>query len=140
MTDQFGTDGVLRLIGEARQAVESMRGAHPVDPDLVRGTGSAADGLVVATVGAPNRVDSLHLNPRAMRLASEQLAEQVLAAINAAFADFADRARDQAPDVGVDPGALAGRLRALQEESMRSMESFSQAMVEAFDRVRRAGG
>jgi DNA-binding protein YbaB len=137
VAEQFGTDVLLRLIGETRQALESMRETRPGDPEQVRGSGSTPDGQAVATVVAPNRVESLALNPRLLRLGSEELAEQILVAVNAAFADFAERAREQAPSLGADPAELAGRLRTLQEESARSMESFSQAMTEAFDRVRR---
>jgi len=139
MTDQFGTEALLRLLGETRTALESMRGEPPAPGEEVRGTGSAADGQITATVSAANRIDSLQINPRLMRMASEELAEQIVAAVNAAFAEFAERARDSAPEPGVDVGQLAGRLRTLQDESVRSMASLSQAMAEALDQVRRSG-
>ncbi len=139
MTDQFGTDALLRLLGETRTALESMRGGPPAPDGEVRGSGSAADGQITATVSAANRIESIQINPRLMRMGSEELAEQIVIAVNAAFVEFAERAREQAPAVGVDVGQLAGRLRALQDESVRSMASFSQAMTEAFDQVRRSG-
>jgi DNA-binding protein YbaB len=136
----YGTDALLRLLGETRQALESMRHTEPPDPEQVRGTGSAADGQVVATVVAPNQLESLQINPRLMRLGSEDLAERIQAAVNAAFAEFATKAREQMPgQATVDTGELAGRLRSLQDESVRSMEAFSQAMSEALARVHRSG-
>ncbi len=141
MTDQsaYGTDALLRLLSETRQALESVRHTEPPDPEQVRGTGSAADGQVVVTVVAANQLESLQINPRLLRLGSEELAEQILAAVNAALAEFVTRAREQVPDQAVDTGELAGRLRSLQDESVRSMEAFSQAMSEALARVRRPG-
>jgi DNA-binding protein YbaB len=55
--------------------------------DEVRGHGEGADGLVRVTVTAAGRVTELRLDPRAMRLGSELLTEQILAAIRAAIAD-----------------------------------------------------
>ncbi len=139
MADQFGTEALLRLLGETRTALESMRGTPPAGTEEVRGTGSAADGQITATVSAANQIESLQINPRLMRMPSEELAEQIVIAVNAALVEFAERAREQAPQLGADAGQLAERLRALQDESVRSMASFSQAMSEAFDQVRRSG-
>jgi DNA-binding protein YbaB len=55
--------------------------------DGVRGHGEGADGLVRVEVTAGGRVTDLRLDPRVMRLGSELLTEQIMAAIRAAVAD-----------------------------------------------------
>ncbi len=61
-----------------------------------------------------------------------------MAAVNAAFADLAEKA-GQASDASApavpDPGQLAGRLAELQDESMRSMATFTQTLASALDRI-----
>ncbi|MDR8408678.1 YbaB/EbfC family nucleoid-associated protein [Nonomuraea sp. 3-1Str] len=56
--------------------------------DAIRGRGEAADGLVRAEVLPSGALGSLRIDPRAMRLGADALAEAVLAAANDATADL----------------------------------------------------
>jgi DNA-binding protein YbaB len=60
----------------------------------VRGHGADADGLIQVEVATGGRVTDLRLHPRAMRLDSETLAEQIMAAIDAAVADAGQQVQD----------------------------------------------
>jgi DNA-binding protein YbaB len=62
--------------------------------DGVRGHGEGADGLVRVEVTAAGRVTELRLDPRVMRLGSELLTEQIMAAIGGAVADAAQQTQE----------------------------------------------
>lgn len=135
----YGMDALDRVLGLTRAAVESMRGQEAAvpDPDDVRGTGEAAEGRVRATVVSTDQVESLHLDPRLLRSDCGDLTEQVLTAVNAAFADFNARTTARAPAVTTDPVVLADRLRGIQEESLRSMAAVTTALTDALSRAQR---
>jgi DNA-binding protein YbaB len=138
----FGTEALDRLLADTRRTLESMTAARPdnaAEPDEVRGTGEASDGQVRATVVSAGEVESLRIDPRLLRLGSEALSEQVMLAVNAAFADHRARASGPTPDAPVDPQQLAGQLRDLQDQSVRSMAAFSTAMADVLSRIRRDG-
>lgn len=70
-----------------------------------------------------------------MRLASKDLAAQVVAAVNAALDDLAA----QAPTVDLavpDPDELAAAVAEVQEQSVRQMAAISQAIAAAVQRVK----
>jgi hypothetical protein len=54
----------------------------------LRGEAEAADGLIRATVGIGGRLESLRADPRAMRLGSEALCEEIMVAVNGALDDL----------------------------------------------------
>jgi len=94
--------------------------------NAIRGQGAAANGQVKAEVLASGALSGLRIDPRAMRLGADALAEAVLAAANAAAADlttqmtgmmtdglnpFADKVR-RFTSSGVEPGAFTSGLRS----------------------------
>src|SRR5262245_14847799 len=118
-----GSDmGLDRLLADTRQALESIRGGAAVPDEPLEGTGTAHDDQVRATVRTPGRVTALDLNPRVMRLPSEELAEHIVTAVNAALDDLRAKAVDAATPV--DLGTLGTQLADLQGESIRQMERF----------------
>jgi DNA-binding protein YbaB len=77
-------------LAEYEQAIAArIAQAHELSNRMreVRGTGEAADGLIRAEVTAAGRLVGLRLDPRAMRLDSQTLAEEILAAADRAGAD-----------------------------------------------------
>lgn len=81
---------VMNLDGRARdlrKAAEGMRAAQERISALV-GTGTAADDRVKVTWAAATGLDQLHLDPRAMRLPSEELAAAIKQAIKSAMSDL----------------------------------------------------
>jgi DNA-binding protein YbaB len=141
---EWGGDGVERLFGQLQRTLESMRSREPDggaagDPAQVRGEGEAADGRVTAVVAGSGRLESLRVDPRLMRSDSFVLCEHIVTAVNAALADFRGKATAAAPLGAADPEALAGQLRDLQDQSVRQMASFGQAMTEVLARLGQAG-
>jgi DNA-binding protein YbaB len=136
--DQFGTEALDRLLADARRTLESMRSGAPEPSELseIRGAGEAADGLVKASVVSVGQVDTIELDPRALRLGSELLAGHLRDAVNAAFADLRAKATAESDEVAVDSAGLAESLQDLQNQSVRSMAAFNDAMAGVLARLR----
>ncbi|MFI7644122.1 YbaB/EbfC family nucleoid-associated protein [Nonomuraea sp. NPDC049400] len=83
-----------------------------------------------------DRLASIDMHARSMRLAPEKLAEHVLVAVNAALEDFAARSADQAPVPVIDPLALAGQMRELRDEVGERMWVLTNAMRLSADQFR----
>jgi DNA-binding protein YbaB len=139
-----GSGGLDRLLEDTRRVLDEMRsagGEPPEEGDELRGEAEAADGQVRAVAVAGGRLESLTVNPRAMRLGSEALCEQIVAAVNAALDDLRARTAERAAAAGgADPAALAERMRDLHAESVRQMDMFTQGIRDALDRISRSTG
>ncbi|MEU7842414.1 YbaB/EbfC family nucleoid-associated protein [Micromonospora sp. NPDC049114] len=130
-----------RLFQKTRQALASMRstGQAPdgLDAEPARGTGSAAGGQVeVVAVG--QHVQSVTVDPRALRMGAEMLGEQITMAVNAALDDLRLAAGEAADAPAVDPVALGQQLDELQNESVRSMAAMTDALTDAVRRIQQA--
>ena len=142
--DPMGAEGLEKLLGDTRRVLESMRAARAgADAQLsdaqtsdVHGEGEAAEGRVRAVVTPGPHVESLHVDPRLMRLDPESLCTEIVSALNAALADLRGKADTaQAGERTVDPAALSAQLRGLQEESVARMAAFGQAMNDILARL-----
>jgi len=137
--DPMGAEGLEKLLGDTRRVLESMRAARAgagTQPSDVRGEGEAAEGRVRAVVTPGPHVESLHVDPRLMRLDPESLCTEIVSALNAALADLRGKADTaQAGERTADPAALSAQLRGLQEESVARMAAFGQAMNDILARL-----
>jgi DNA-binding protein YbaB len=70
----------------------------------VRGRGEAAGGLIRVEVTAGGQVTDLTLDPRVMRLASQDLREEIMAALRQAGADADRQTQQEADAFGSNPG------------------------------------
>jgi hypothetical protein len=145
----LGGAGVDRLLQEIRGALAELRAnppaganqadpagaADPADAEL-RGTGEAAGGQVQVTVTTGGKLAEVRIDPRAMRLGSAALGEQIVAAGNAALDDLRAHAAS-VPGVA-DPAALAERLADVQGQSVRQMELLRQGITDALRQIRAA--
>ena len=134
----LGSAELDQLLSQAQRTVESMRSSRGPGSDA---RGRSGDGRVRAVAVSPGRLESLELDPRVMRMASADLAAQVVVAVNAALDDLAA----QAPRVdGVDgqavahAGELAAAIADVREQSVRQMAAISQAITAAVQRVKEA--
>ncbi|MFI2709241.1 YbaB/EbfC family nucleoid-associated protein [Micromonospora sp. NPDC018662] len=132
--------GLGRVLSDTMAALQrhtdAGAGEQPAPPE---GVGEAADGLIRVTAGPPGRVTALTLDPRVMRMPSESLAEEIGAAVNAALTDLQEQALAAVPGQ-VDLGSLGEQLRRIQEDAGRQFTAFTDALVEAQDRLSRQGG
>lgn len=118
-----------RLIADLRSA---MPAAAP-DTEPVPVTTTAADGLIEIVAAPDGRIETVTIDPRAMRLPSQTLAEELRTALNAAHDEL--RAAASATAGVPDPAALAARLQEMQETSIQQMRTFTQAIADAQQRL-----
>jgi len=135
LTD-FSSSELDRMLSEARGALESMRqGAADPSPEPVEAVGEAADGRVTVTATTGGRVTAVDINPRAMRLSSQELGEQLVIAINAALDELRARTPTATDEPSVDPAALQRSLEQLQDQGVRQMEMIRNAIGDTLARL-----
>jgi hypothetical protein len=105
------------------------------DGEPLEGYGEAANGMVQVTV-AGGRISAVELNPRVMRLPSEELAEAFVEAANAALADLAAKYPAVAAPP-VDLAAVERQLAEAQEQSAMQLRRYEQTISEALAQLGR---
>ena len=133
----FASHDLDQMLTEARRTLGSMRrtGEPPAESEPVEGVGESPDGRVKAIAVSGGRLKGIELNPRAMRLASEELAELITNAVNAALDDLRGKAADAGTAQAVDTTALAEQVEEVQNQGLRQMEVISQAIQETLGRI-----
>jgi hypothetical protein len=117
------------------QQESSRTGPEPTATPAPAGTGEALDGKVEVTVSG-GRISDVRLDPRAMRVPSQELAAAFRDAANAAIADQNTQLTAGTPDVpSVD--RLAQTLEEISAESVRTMEASAQGVRDAIAAVQR---
>jgi DNA-binding protein YbaB len=92
----------LERVGrEAEQTIKRLAGLQE-RLTTIRGTGSGADGRIVVNADHSGRIESIDLHPRVMRLASEELSEELLRAVNAAQDDCVRQTSALLAEAGVE--------------------------------------
>lgn len=144
MTDMRGFDGIPRFHSvdpgaPAEALLEQAREAAAARDQLndIAGEATTDDGLIRAAVGAQGLQD-LRLDPRAMRMPSEDLAKAIVAVAAAARDDLFVRRAERARELGLptqppsldDSLAQLATLKGLVDESQgdarRVFERFQQ--------------
>lgn len=139
MAEDIGGAGFDQLFEQTKQALEAARAGRPEstgDAEPVTGEGTAADGQVKVTAAAGGKIEQIVVSPRLLRDGIEAVCEHIVVAVNAALADLRTKSAGDQALGAADPAALAGQLRDLQDESMRKMASYSQALTDALAQVR----
>src|SRR5437660_7206016 len=125
-------DQLLSQTWARLESVETRRSADGAGD--ARGAGSAAGGKIRA-VAAGGRLESLKLDPSALRLAPGELAGQIVTAVNAALDDLAAQACPAGQVPLPEPGVVAAQIAEIQRESMRQINALSLAIDTAVRRV-----
>jgi DNA-binding protein YbaB len=135
----LNSSGLDRLLGQAMQALNQVRGADDGSPDAepIQGFGEGADGMIQVTAETGGRLTGIELDPRVLRLTTVDLAQELVVAVNAALADLQARIQDAV--AGPDLNSLAEQLKEVQEQSTRQMGTFLQALTDAQERIAAAG-
>ncbi|MEU1737245.1 YbaB/EbfC family nucleoid-associated protein [Streptosporangium sp. NPDC020145] len=103
--------------------------------DPLQGSGRAADGQVSVLVGPDGRLAALNLNPRVMRMASEDLAREILTAVNAALDDLRANIPGLDPAAIPDPGRLAESLEGVHADVTRRLDEFASGIESTVRRL-----
>lgn len=129
---------LAELLDRARAQVGAMQAPTPPsmlnDPDAI-GVGTAADGLVRAQMDADGRLVGLLLDERTTSLPRHELQQEVIEAVNAAWASVRGANSAEAAVSAADPAQLAARLAEVQEQGMRSMNRITQGLLDAMRQI-----
>jgi DNA-binding protein YbaB len=129
-----GVEEFDRLIGDTLRALRppptAADAGAAVEPVDLRGEGVGLNGQLRVTAVAGGRVESVHIDPRAMRTDSRTLGEELVVATNAALAAVRAKVQEAAGEAGPDTAALADRLREVQGTAVPRMRSFLRAVEE----------
>jgi len=112
------------VVADASSAGEAPRQGHGADPE----------GRVRA-VAEQARVKTLRIQPRAMALPPDELAECARTAVNEALADLRSAMPSDAGP-GVDPAAVLEYLNQVQVEGLRTLELVTGALEQAMAQIR----
>ncbi|MEV6343794.1 hypothetical protein [Actinoplanes sp. NPDC051851] len=100
------------------------------------GRGGDPEGIVAAEVGPDGHTVALDLQPAALRRPSQDVAEAVTVAVNAAL-DAREKAATQVGGVpGADTDDLRRRITALQDTSVARMHADTQALTRIMTGIR----
>lgn len=132
-----------RLMEQTRAALRDLRKGGVIeneDAEEIVGEGEAADGRIKVTAKVGGRLESVTLDPRALRMPSDELGEQIVVAVNAALDDLRQKVADQSEPsmAGFDAEALAEQMLELQDQSIKQMSRFTAGMEEMLERIARA--
>ncbi|MEU0565506.1 YbaB/EbfC family nucleoid-associated protein [Nonomuraea sp. NPDC005983] len=144
MTD-FRPDDLLpeNLERMARESEQSILRLTEMSDELgaITGTGESADQQVRALVDNAGGIQRITIDPRAMRMGSEELADHVTAAVRAAQADAQRQGEEMlANALGSDAARFPLDMDALQRQVNDIQESFSMSIensLASIDRLTR---
>ena len=135
MNDKGSLQDIENLLASATERMESVRDLTGEVRDL-RGTGTSSDGRVRAEVMPGGALHDLTIDPRVMRMSSDEASEAILEAIRAATADATEQLgevlekalpgagagiADMATDQEADPEVLQSRLEASVQDIVDSL-------------------
>jgi DNA-binding protein YbaB len=149
MTSPADPSGITGIVEQALQSLRQATGAGQQatgqpsggeasgEPPTVEGHGEAAGGLITVTAVPGGRLQDLRIDARAMRLTSEELAEEILNAANAALGDLqlAIRGAVGAPDLE----GLTESLKKIQEQAVPQMRTFLETLTATQERIAASG-
>ncbi|MFC4018601.1 YbaB/EbfC family nucleoid-associated protein [Micromonospora sp. GCM10011542] len=115
ISEMLATLGRAGVGGDATDQPEEA--AQPL-----QGVGEAADGMVRVVALAGGQIESVWIDPRLMRSASESLAEEIRTATNAALADLRTALADATTTP--DTTAMLEQLRELQRGAVPQLQGF----------------
>lgn len=123
---------------DMRRTADGIRNARERIAGLT-GTGSAADGRVRVTWTAGTGLDQLYIDPRAMRMSSDDLAAAAKAAIVAAISDLRGQTAEVLQEeTGVPPDGAVSRIADLRESFDREMNEIAARIDGARRQMERA--
>lgn len=123
------TDALADAMQAAKDAAEeqSNNASEPVAVE-------AAEGNLLVNA-SPDGTVAIELTPRALRLGSEQLSEEISQAVNDALTQLREKTNSAAGEEPVDMQGLSSNLQRLQKESAQHMQSFFDSLVDSNRRI-----
>ncbi|MDO5287209.1 MAG: YbaB/EbfC family nucleoid-associated protein [Actinomycetia bacterium] len=108
-------------------------------PDLesspVTAEGTAADERLRVTV-TNGRVQEVSLQPQLLRLSNAELGDHIAEAVNNALEAYQTALMAQLSQLSPDLGAVREQVRQIQEESIRSLDAYTDSMLQMLRQVK----
>ncbi|MFG1704809.1 YbaB/EbfC family nucleoid-associated protein [Nonomuraea sp. M3C6] len=127
VVDPSGEVDLERTAREAEQTLRRLAGLQD-ELNTIRGTGTAADGQIIVYADNSGRIESIDLNPRVMRMSSQDLTDELVRAVNAAQDDSARQARELIAGAGVDISADEVAFEAMERRILDAHAVFAREM------------
>lgn len=143
MENPFQHFGMPEIDDKIVRLMEQMSSLHELQDSLAElvGEGTAADGYVVVRVDHSGMVSAVELNPRAMKMASEDLSAAIVEAGQQAANDLATKAQnlfsEQVPDMPDPEQAMQDAARNGPEELAEAIKAVTQSENPAEEMARR---
>jgi hypothetical protein len=126
------------LLSDTRRQLETLREAKTIGPPPAAAIGTAFDGQIVAEMAADGRLTSLTLERPALRLEGQDLAREIVAAVNAAWARRLGANEAAQAALGIDPVELQRELTELQDRGLDTMRAFLDSLSATVARIERS--
>jgi hypothetical protein len=123
------------LLNSTRAQLGAVR-ANPAPgraPGL--GQGSALDGRITAEMAADGRLSGLALDPDVLRMDERDLAREIMAAVNDAWAKRQGLDESAAAVAALDTEALQRRVTEIQDQGLAAMRRFTDRMQSILDQA-----
>lgn len=137
----FANIDVDKLLNGAQERVAKMQEMRERISELV-GYAQDEEGMVKVTYTAAGGLDQLELNPRAMRLASQDLSERIRTAVREAAEDLQRKMREVTQETFGDRPDLRDPEVAM-EQAKEAQAAFDRTLKDAvgeLDRIRKRMG
>ena len=95
---QSQLESAMRLIKEQIDSFQTRRDSVAA----IMGEGTGADGLITVRTGAGGALQGLEIDPKAMRMASQDLRDAILEAVRNAAASYQEQLAEILPTTSVD--------------------------------------
>jgi DNA-binding protein YbaB len=137
--NNFQLEDLDRIISQGREAMRNLEKAQDSLAEIA-GVGEAADGMVQAMVDGTGGIQKVTVNPRAMRLDSQSLAEEVTLAVRAAQEDAQNKTSQVLGAVlgGANLAKDALDRDKIGEQLQKIQDSFDQKIGERSDSIGRS--
>lgn len=121
-------DVFSRLISEVEQAQRATPVENPLTEPVRTEVSDPEDRVTVVLEGS--EIAELRLHPQVMRQSNGELADLLRATVNTALAEHQAATVAALSEQQTDFAALQGRLREIQADAGRSMQAYTQGMLE----------
>jgi hypothetical protein len=123
------------LLANTRAQLEAMRARPEPGPAPGVGQGRSLEGRITAEMAADGRLSGLALDPAVLRMDERDLAREIMAAVNDAWANRQGLDESAAAVAALDTEALQRRLTEIQDQGVAAMRRFTDRMQSILDQA-----
>ena len=124
-----------QLLSDTRDQLNQLRDKPQPPPAPQTGIGRALDGKIEVEMTPDGRVSGLAIDPSALRLDERELARELIAAFNEAWAKRQGLDDAAAAVAALDNAALQRQLAQVQDQGVATMKRFTDTMQSVLDKL-----